>query len=270
MAGRAERGRMGGTGSTGTTARHDGIRAIRAERGLALVIAMAALSLMSTIAAVLILITSSESTIAANYRNSVEALYVADALAEHGMWELTSISDWDVILNELARSSFVDGEAHGVRALPGGGEIDLAAVVARANCGKITCSAADITGNATGDRPWGADNPVWHLFGYGPLSALLPGVISPFYVVVMIADDPSETDGDPAKDGSGEDNPGARIIALRAEAFGPADTHKVLELTVTQCWREAENAQGGQDGEPDRHEGSGPGSVRVLSWREVR
>ena len=101
----------------------------------------------------------------------------------------------------------------------------------------------------TEDRPWGANNPRWMLFAYGRLRDVAPpgDVQSPFYCVVMIGDDPSETDGDPTRDGA-PGQPGSGVIALRAEAFGPGESHRVVELTVAH----------------------GTGAARVVSWREVR
>jgi hypothetical protein len=255
-----------------------GMRGLCDERGLVLILAMMALLLMSALGAAVILTTSSESVIAGNYRNSIEALYAADAIAERAVAELGGISDWDAVLNELVRSSIVDGLPGGLRALPAGGTLDLTRVLSLANCGKITtCSAGDIVGNATGNRPWGADNPVWRLFTYGPLGEVLPTGGSPFYVLAMVADDPSERDGDPARDGSGEGNPGAGIISVRAEAFGPRGTHKIIELTVGrssegqdrqegQEGQEGQNGQNGQEGQV----GNRMTRARVLSWREIR
>ena len=53
------------------------------------------------------------------------------------------------------------------------------------------------------ERPWLVNNPRWQLFAYGNVGDLLPtGTInSPFYVVVLIGDDPSETDDNPLVDG---------------------------------------------------------------------
>jgi PilX N-terminal len=233
------------------------------ERGVVLILAMMALLLMSALSAAVILTSSSESVIAGNYRNSIEALYAADAIAERAVAQLGWISDWDAVLNELVRSSSVDGLPGGLRALPAGGTLDLTRVLTLANCGKITtCSAGDIVGNATGDRPWGADNPVWRLFAYGPLGDVLPTVGAPFYVLAMVADDPSERDGDPARDSSGEGNPGAGIISVRAEAFGPRGTHKIIELTVGR----PSHVQNGQD----EQVGNRVTGARVLSWREIR
>ena len=132
---------------------------------------------------------------------------------------------------------------------------DLAQVANRANCGKPTaCSPAELTGNASGGRPWGANNPVWRLYAYGRLPDFAPGAVvdSIFYVVVLVADDPSETDDDPTRDGvDSAVNPGTGVLALRSEAFGPRGVHGVVELTAA------------------RPDGSAQ-VLRVLSWRQVR
>ena len=52
--------------------------------------------------------------------------------------------------------------------------------------------------------------------------------------MVLVGDDPSETDGDPLTDGIGGTNPGSGVVALRAEAFGPHGTHRIIEATVAR------------------------------------
>jgi hypothetical protein len=59
-------------------------------------------------------------------------------------------------------------------------------------------------------------------------------VNSPIYVAVMVGDDPSETDGNPLMDGNDGANPGSGVLSLRAEAFGPHGTHRVIEATVAR------------------------------------
>jgi hypothetical protein len=81
---------------------------------------------------------------------------------------------------------------------------------------------------------WGPNSPVWRLYDClqprgGPT------------VAIWLADDPSETDGDPLLDTN-------RRLTLRAEAFGQAGSHAAIEATVAQ---------------------SGP-EVRTLSWRVIR
>ena len=225
------------------------------ERGAALVLALMAMTLLSALGLVLAATTSTELLIAANYRNGQEALYAAEAAAERALAELPMAPGWNALLDGSTQSAFVDGPPSGVRTLPDGTTIDLTQLVNMANCGKTTtCTAAELTANGSGDRPWGANNPVWHPYAYGRLTALLPSgaIDSPFYVVLFVGDDPSETDGDPLHDGSDlATNPGSGVIALRAEAFGPRGAHKVIELTAARADTTAD-------------------ALSVLSWREVR
>jgi hypothetical protein len=210
---------------------------LHSEGGVAMVIAMMALLLMTALGVALVLNTSSETIIASAYRTGSEARYAADAIIERAMDDLLTITDWNQLLAGSVRSAFVDGPPNGVRTFAGGSTIDLTAAVNLANCGKPSaCSAADLAGNATGDRPWSANNPVWQLFAYGPIAELIPAsaMNSPFYVVLLVADDPSEDDGLPLQDGQLAGNPGRGVIALRAEAFGPRGAHKTIEVTVAR------------------------------------
>ncbi len=222
---------------------------------MAIIIALLAMLMMSALGAALVLTTSSETTIAANFRNAQEGLYAADAAAELAMDHLAATPDWSPILEGQAQSAFVDGEPAGVRTLADGSSLELDETVNMLNCRKVTaCSPSELT-SSTAQRPWGSNNPVWRLIVYGPLSTLLPAlaVHSVCYVIVLAGDDPSENDGNPLRDGDTEANAGSAVLELRAEAFCPRGTHQVLELTVAR---------------PAPEEGQ-PG-VRVLSWRHMR
>jgi type IV pilus assembly PilX-like protein len=222
---------------------------VTASEGIALLIVLLAVVLLSALGAALVLATTAETHIAMNFQRSSEALYAAEAAAERAIDDLRGVADWTTLLTGAVFSSFVDGPPSGTRVLDDGAMLDLTQVVNLANCEKPTgCTIADMNA-ITDDRPWGAENPRWKLFGYGRLRDMLPpgAIASAYYVVAMMADDPGENDNDPLRDG-GVNNPGAGIFALRAEAFGPAGAHKVVELTVTQ---------------------DGPW-VRPLSWRELR
>ena len=218
-----------------------------------IILALMATLLMSALGAALVLTTSSEALIAANFRNAQEGVYAADASLERAMADLGTLADWNAVLDGSASSTFVDGSPGGVRTLADGSLLDLGQTLNVLNCRKVTaCSASDLLAN-TSQRPWGANNPVWRLFAYGPLSSLLSphAVESAYYVIVMIADDPSENDDDPLRDGQGPTNPGTGILSLRAEAFGPRGARQVIEVSVA------------------RPGGEGFG-VRVLSWRLIR
>jgi hypothetical protein len=229
--------------------------------GFALMMVMMAMLLMSALGAALVLLTTSETLIASSYRSGVQAFYAADAMAERSLDDLQSL-DWDLVLSGVVRSPFADGRPSGPRPVAGGGTIDPADAVSLANCGKTTCSSADLAENVTGDRPWAIDNPVWQLFGYGPVTAITgSGNHVPCYVVAMVARSPAAAPRDPVD-----------TLLLRAEAFGPRNSHKVIELAVARSFTEMrgpEDGEGVHDAIADER-GSGAGRVRVVSWREIQ
>ena len=213
------------------------------DRGVALFVTVMALFLVSAVAFALALSASVETMIAANYRRSVEALFAADAGLERAEADLRASSDWNAVLEGLERSTFVDGPPSGVRPRPDGAPIDLDRETAVANCGSPAgCSDADLAA-VTRERPWGASNPHWQLYAHGPLAALLPGTpdTSLFYLVVWVADDPAESDGDPLIDHNG-------TLLVRSDAFGPSGAYRSIEATLARR-------------DP-------PAALRVVSWRD--
>ena len=64
------------------------MRGIGSEEGVAILVAIMALLLMAAIGSVLILTSSSETIIAAHFRDSVEARYAAGAMIERGLDDL--------------------------------------------------------------------------------------------------------------------------------------------------------------------------------------
>ena len=221
-----------------------GQRERHTEAGSALIVVLLALTLVGAVGASLALSSSGETIVAGGFTRIQDTRSAAEAGLERAMADLRWIDDWRALPGGVTLSAFTDGPPAGVRRLPDGALLDLARVVSLANCGKTTaCTSADVVANGTGQRPWGANNPVWRLFAYAPLAALLPGgsIRSSAYVVVLIADDPSETDANPAIDGTepctnGQVppacNPGSGVLALRAEAFGPRGAHVTVEAIV--------------------------------------
>jgi hypothetical protein len=219
------------------------------EQGIALIVVLLTMVLLSALGVALVLATSAEVRIAGNFRIAQQTLYAAEAAADRAIDELALVPDWTALLGGGVLSSFIDGSPAGVRQLDDGSALDLTEVVNLANCQKtVACSNAAMDA-VSEDRPWGLNNPRWALFAFGPLRALLPAgaASTPQYIVVMAGDDPGEVDNDPARDGAAG-TPGAGILALRAEAFGQGGAHKVVELTVAR----------------------GTSAVRVLSWQELR
>ncbi|MEW5984470.1 MAG: PilX N-terminal domain-containing pilus assembly protein [Acidobacteriota bacterium] len=226
------------------------------ERGSALVVALLSLLLLTGLGLALVLTTTSETLISGNYRDGQEALHAADAVAERVMQDLLTVPDWNDILAGGTTSSFVDGPPSGARTLPDGSSVDLAEVLNVATCGHVaSCSDAE-TRAMTIERPWGANNPRWQLYAFGRLADLLPTntIESPLYVVVMVGDDPSETDDDPLHDGNSGANPGSGVLSLRAEAFGPRAVHRVVELTVARTQDPGrERGYAGQRGQDEQN-----------------
>ncbi len=103
----------------------------------------------------------------------------------------------------------------------------------------------------TDDRPWGTNNPNWRPYRYGRLSP--GGPAQDLYVVILVGDDPAENDGNPDRDGVAPGNPGAGVLMVRAEAFGPGLSRRSVEAAIARV--------------------AVPGGAfapRFLSWREVR
>jgi PilX N-terminal len=256
------------------------------EQGVAVVLALMVMLVMSALGSALVVATAVESRITRNFRNGAAAFYAADAALEYSIGELESAADWNTLLAGGVRSFFVDGSPHGARTLVDGTSIDLDRLVNDVNCRRATACSDSAMDAITSARPWGANNPRWQLFAWGPLDQLAPaGAIgSPFYVAVLIADDPSECDDNPLVDGGpivsctpgATENPGAGVLMLRGEAFGPFGSHKVIEVTIARAKSGDvdEQSREGVDTEGDlpvSYNGEvGQAGVHVLSWHELR
>jgi len=245
------------------------------ERGAALLLALLVLVLLAALGAGAVLTSSTDVLIAANYRDAREVLYAADAAVGRTLSDLAARADWTPVLSGAERSAFADGPPAGLRSLPDGSTIDLTAVASLADCGRAArCSPAQLDA-VTPERPWGADNPRWQLFEYGPCGRLAPQAAGDraCYVVVLVGDDPSETDGDPARDGA-PGSPGAGIIVVRAEAFGLRGLRQTIEATVARVTDETGVSTDRSERDASEPPPSGsedrPGFVRLLSWRWIR
>lgn len=228
----------------------------RDESGVALIVALMAMMLMMALGMALILTTMTETKISANYREGSEALYAADAGIERVMQDLLTVPDWNNILSGSTTSSFVDGAATGDRDLPDGTKLSLTEATNVVRCGKVTtCSDADMNA-ITDERPWATNNPRWQLYAYGPINELLPtqSINSRNYVIVWVADDPSENDGNPLQDGTVATNPGRGVLAMLAHAYGPDGTRRVVEMTVARTdTTEIERGYTGQRGQDEQN-----------------
>ncbi len=226
-------------------------RAAEASDGSAVLVVLMGMLLLSAVGLGTVLVATADTLASANQRDAVSALYAAEAGVELAAAELAAASDWDAVLAGAAVSAFSDGQPSGQRTLPHGGTIRLDDIACLATCGAAGGCSAAARQTVTDDRPWGANNPNWRPYRYGRVVA---GGSSPdIYLVVLVGDDPAENDADPERDGLPPANPGAGVLMLRAEAFGPGMSRRSVEATMVRV--------------------SVPGGAavpRFLSWKEVR
>lgn len=200
-----------------------------ADRGAALILALLLTLLLTVAGSALIVAVATEHLITANDRDAEELAHAADAGLERGFLELSHVPEWTDMLSGRAVSRVRDGTLS--PRFPDGTVVSL----------------VDLTHHvqATTDRgPWGANSPTWRLFVYGRLPDIVGVALEgpPLaYVVVWVADDHADGDGNPLRD----DND---TVTLRCEAYGVRHGRRAIEATVARA---------------DPY----PAPVSVLSWR---
>lgn len=224
------------------------------DGGVALVVALLVLSILGVLGLGLSLVVSADPLAAANQREATAARYIARAGLAVAMNQLASASSWDAWLSGASTSAIVDGPPSGNRHLASGDTVDIGLLTSRLTCGEeAACSEAQAAAVTT-DRPWGANNPHWRPFVYGTTQALGLGDASDrHYIVVWIADDPSETDGRPDADGAL--GAGGGVAWLRAEAFGPFHSRRAVQALVSRRCEIVDDVAV-----------CGPG-LRTMAWR---
>jgi hypothetical protein len=228
------------------------------ERGIALIMVMLATSFLSALGVGLMLAVFMDRLATGNMNGSVAMLHAADAGLEIAARELALATDWDLALTGAERSSFTDGAPGGLRTLPGGESLDLSVATNMLNCGKASsCTSAQMNANSR-ERPWGANNPRWQLFAWGRLDGI--GQLerpADCYLIVWIADDGRESDGNPLADETEDGEPGHGIVRVHAEAYGFGGSRRAIEAELVRVCP-----------------GEGPETclpgIRVQSWQELR
>jgi Tfp pilus assembly protein PilX len=225
------------------------LRRIQGEEGIALIIALMATMLLTALGMTLVLMSNTETMISANFRNSQEALYAADAATERVVQDLLLIPRWNDILAAGATSRDCGAGLTVNESATPSGFIDttLTPTIAGSNLSldlmKATCN---LQSGTNGSAIWGTNNPTWRLFAWGKMKDLLPNNVidSQMYLVVWVADDPADGDGDPLADTNG-------VLTVHAEAYGPSGARKTVEVTVAKTSsteiERGQIAQRGQD-----------------------
>jgi type IV pilus assembly PilX-like protein len=218
------------------------------QNGAALVCALMITALLGTLGGALVVLVATETLISAHHRDALEALYAADGGIERAIGDLQTLSDWQSVPGTAAGAAptdFRDGAT--APRLADGTMLDLARLTLERQA------------DSNAGYPAGSDRPNWRLFAHAPIDRLMPaGVIrSPTYVVLWIADDVDDGDGDPLRDSNG-------VLVVHAEAFGLRGVRRRIEATLAH-----EGRAGGADSDPEGDESVHRTEVRMICWREV-
>ena len=206
------------------------------QRGVAVVVALLIALLISAIAGALVMLTTTETLISASFRQNDEAAYGAEAALERGLHDLATMPNWSPAVTASpanATSSFNDGESRPVA--PDGRGLDFA---------RLTTARQLESDERYDPAVFGADTPQWRLFAHDFVRGLLngPGLDIPLYLVVWVADDESDGDGNPEIDSNGQ-------ILIYAVALGTGGARQSVQARVGR-------AEAGQ--------------IRLLAWRNAR
>lgn len=189
------------------------------ETGSALLVALLVSVLVAGVGAALITVTSTETLITGSHRYVQETISAADAAFERAVLDLDAMPDWSLALlppPANAKGTFADGLARPVA--PNAQTLDLAALTLRRQV------ESDLT---SGPGAFAADSPQWRLFAHAAFDSILPpgAPAPPAYLIVWVADDGWDGDGDPARDSNGR-------VLLAADAYGANGTRRRIEAVI--------------------------------------
>jgi hypothetical protein len=191
------------------------------ERGSAILMALLLALLVGAIAAALVTVTTTETLIGASYRHAQEASFGAEAALERALHDLSTVPDWSQVLAappSNLTSTFDDGQA--VVSGPDGSTLDLA---------RLTALRQRDSDARYGATTFGADTPQWRLYAHAAPRDLSSNASldMPLYLVVWVADDESDGDGDASADSN-------RRILVWAAAFGAGGARKAVEARIAR------------------------------------
>jgi hypothetical protein len=203
----------------------------RSDEGSALVAVVGIMGLLAVAAGALLLLTSTEIASSGHHRDAQEMAFAAEAGLAVGIRELQEAPDWSDVLAGVRQAAFRDATV--TPTLVDGTSVDLADLTAALQ------AESDALSN------FGADNPRWRLFAYGPARNLAPAAASSTaYLVIWIADDAADADGNPEADTNA-------VLQVRADSVGPRFARRGVAAAV-------------------RRTDPAPAGLHVLTWRRVR
>jgi hypothetical protein len=181
----------------------------RAEHGVAMLVALIVVMLLSAIGLGLVTLSNTERAIAGNFQDVQQGRLAAEAILERVLLDIRR-SDSSDLLSGLAQSSFRDADLTPVA--PWGTQLDLPGMTAAIQAQSDAASG------------WSPNNPRWQLLASGPFAQLV-GSESPLYLVAWVGDDLAETDGNPLADTNG-------IVVILARAIGPSGLAHTVRAAV--------------------------------------
>jgi hypothetical protein len=208
----------------------DNVDGADGAEGSALIVALLIALMVGAIGASLVTLTTTETLISASYRHTHEASYGAEAAFERTVHDLATLADWSLALKLPPE----DVTASSLPRAPDGRTLDLGSLTAR----------LQRDSDARDSERFGADSPRWRLYAHARLDDFVPPppLAMPIYVVVWVADDGWDGDGNPETDAN-------NTVVIRAEAFGSSGARRAVEGAVSR---------------------SADGGLRLRTWREVR
>lgn len=176
-----------------------------AEQGIALVVTVLAVLVLSPLAGALIMLSSMETRVTANHRRALQALYAADAALNWAVEELRGTPAWAAVRAGSSRSSLRVG-AHRLQ-LADGSTWDL------------DQRTLQLTRLGAGPRQVGRGRQ-WRLYAHGPVAALLPRHPSGglLWLAVWVAD----------AGGAGPDE----LLVVHAAVAGPRHVRRAVQAAV--------------------------------------
>ncbi|MGH9309423.1 MAG: hypothetical protein ACRD1U_08625 [Vicinamibacterales bacterium] len=220
------------------------------QAGSAVLTVILVMVLFSAVAITAAVVVRVEILVADHYKDSVAALFAADAGLDAAVAELRTLPDWTIVVSGMRQSAHAQGPFAGRKAVPGGGSVLVC-------CGTDSASARLATDTALSPLP--ARRAVqWRPFLWTAIDALAPrDPASRYFVVVWVAND----EGDRAGGASNDTN---ETVLIRSEAIEPRGARRIVEALLGRHPL-AGGLYSGSVTEEERRM-----RVGILRWREVR
>lgn len=199
------------------------------DSGAALLLALLATLLFAALGGGLVALGDTEATLAQTHRVAAELAYAAEAAVERSLAEMRAATSWTDVLTGAVRSPLFAPTPQPIAAW--GATVDLPLLTAELQ------AESDAVG------AWGMNRPSWRVFAAGSFDAAAGGAMAvpSCYLVVWVADDPSEVDNNPQADTND-------VVQVRGLALYGLGLRRTVQVTVRRT----------------------AGVTRILAWRLIQ